>query len=307
MSEPVQTALPSRITYLWCIRSGTPATARAGTPSFATSSGRALGRRRHGDRAGMIDVEDDAYRDAAGGGGVQRADDDLLRVAVEPKVVEGHVERGRRGGEERRHLVRDLDGGLAAVGERADLEHPMRLRGARGAQLRLARPLLRLVLGQGCGRVDVPERRVRGTSSRAAAMPKRLARTEPSPVIFMGPNPGSAPMRLRSSAPSFAPVQTRAASPSYSLRDLGAQLLDAARHRPREAVDRGALAKHLLQPVRIGRGDDARRRASRAAASASVGPRNAVGTVTCWSSAKPISSASGSSASSASASSSPVK
>ena len=35
--EPVQSASPSRTTYLWCIRSGTPATARAGTPSDAIS------------------------------------------------------------------------------------------------------------------------------------------------------------------------------------------------------------------------------------------------------------------------------
>ena len=36
--EPVQTASPSRIMYLWCIRSGTPAIASASTGSDAISS-----------------------------------------------------------------------------------------------------------------------------------------------------------------------------------------------------------------------------------------------------------------------------
>ena len=35
--EPVQTDSPSRTTYLWCIRSGTPAIARTGTSSDAIS------------------------------------------------------------------------------------------------------------------------------------------------------------------------------------------------------------------------------------------------------------------------------
>jgi len=37
-NEPVQTARPSRITYLWCIRSGMPAIARASTGSDAISA-----------------------------------------------------------------------------------------------------------------------------------------------------------------------------------------------------------------------------------------------------------------------------
>ena len=35
--EPVQTDSTSRITYLWCIRSGTPATGLEGSPSDAIS------------------------------------------------------------------------------------------------------------------------------------------------------------------------------------------------------------------------------------------------------------------------------
>ena len=36
--EPVQTDSPSRTTNLWCIRSGTPAIALAGTPSDVISA-----------------------------------------------------------------------------------------------------------------------------------------------------------------------------------------------------------------------------------------------------------------------------
>ena len=41
--EPVHTALPSRITYLWCIRSGTPGIDFAGTPSDSMSDGSVRG------------------------------------------------------------------------------------------------------------------------------------------------------------------------------------------------------------------------------------------------------------------------
>ena len=41
--EPVQTASRSRIAYLWCIRSGTPAIARVAIGSASTSSGAVFG------------------------------------------------------------------------------------------------------------------------------------------------------------------------------------------------------------------------------------------------------------------------
>ena len=41
--EPVQTVSRSRITYLWCIRSGTPAIGRVGIGSASSSSGAVCG------------------------------------------------------------------------------------------------------------------------------------------------------------------------------------------------------------------------------------------------------------------------
>ena len=42
-ADPVQTAAPSRTTYLWCIRSGIPGTARSSIGSSCRSSGRVAG------------------------------------------------------------------------------------------------------------------------------------------------------------------------------------------------------------------------------------------------------------------------
>ena len=53
--EPVQTDSPSRITYLWCIRSGTPAIGIASSGS-ERSAPRPARRRRHGDRVRVVDV-----------------------------------------------------------------------------------------------------------------------------------------------------------------------------------------------------------------------------------------------------------
>ena len=41
--DPVQTASRSRTTYLWCIRSGTPAIGRVGIGSASSSSGAVCG------------------------------------------------------------------------------------------------------------------------------------------------------------------------------------------------------------------------------------------------------------------------
>src|SRR5262249_32818840 len=51
----------------------------------------AFGWRRHGDRPRVVDVVGDAGCDTAGDGRLERADDDRLRLAVEAKIVEGHV------------------------------------------------------------------------------------------------------------------------------------------------------------------------------------------------------------------------
>ena len=71
--EPVQTDSTSRITYLWCIRSGTPATGLRGQPQRRDQLRVGLGRRRHGDRVGVIDVVHDPDGDSAPGGLLQGA------------------------------------------------------------------------------------------------------------------------------------------------------------------------------------------------------------------------------------------
>ena len=71
----------------------------------------------------MVDVVGNPRLDAAGGGGPECAEDDRLGVAVEPQVVERHLQRRRGGGEERGHVVRDVTCGLTAVGEGLYLQH----------------------------------------------------------------------------------------------------------------------------------------------------------------------------------------
>ena len=92
-SDPVQTDSPSRITYLWCIRSGMPAIAFPSTGSVAISVGVGLGRRRHRDRVRVVDVVGESRLHAARGGPPERVADDLLRGLAEVEVVLREVER----------------------------------------------------------------------------------------------------------------------------------------------------------------------------------------------------------------------
>ena len=86
--------------------------------------GRRLRRRRHRDRAGVVDVVDEPHGDASILGAEERSLDDLRRLVVQPDVVERELEALLRGVEELGHLVRDVDGGLAAVAVEPKLDHP---------------------------------------------------------------------------------------------------------------------------------------------------------------------------------------
>ena len=183
---------------------------------------------------------------------------------------------------------RQLDGGL--------LDRRHRRRVSRTAERRPCTPASAPdTPSSASARVDVAERRVlRDERLRAPRRRTACASTEPSAFTFISPKPGSASIRRRRSSASAPPSRRAAAFPSYSLGDELRRAPGRAAPCSREAVDRRALAEHGLEPRGIRRGDRAGVERRRAAAAASSGPENAVGTVTCWSSANPIRSASGS-------------
>ncbi len=74
--EPVQTASPSRTTYLWCIRSGVPGIDAVGKGSVSRSSGSARERRRHREALCLLDVVDEPDGDAAAHSADERVLDD---------------------------------------------------------------------------------------------------------------------------------------------------------------------------------------------------------------------------------------
>jgi hypothetical protein len=80
------------------------------------------GRRRHGDRVGVVDVVGQAHLDAAVGGRRERARDQLPGWLLEVEVVERQVEGLLRLGDELARVLGDLERSLAAVGEGADLQ-----------------------------------------------------------------------------------------------------------------------------------------------------------------------------------------
>ena len=63
--DPAHTASPSRTTNLWCMRSGTPATAACLEGQRLDRLGRGLRRRGHRDRPRVGDVVDEADSDSA--------------------------------------------------------------------------------------------------------------------------------------------------------------------------------------------------------------------------------------------------
>ena len=138
------------------------------------------------------------------------------------------------------------------------------------------------------------------------AIAERRASTDASAFTFISPKPGSASIRRFRSAVSLASRQTRLASPSYSSATTAHisctrfDMFPAKRWMPgfwrktssRRSGSRPAISAASRRPRRC---------------FSLSGPAKAVGTVTCWSRTKPISSASGSAAISSSASAFPVK
>ena len=81
-----------------------------------------LRRRRHGDRPGMVDVVEEPHADAALLRGEQRREDERPGLRLEADVVQSQLEALARGVDERGDLGRDAPRGLAAVGERRELD-----------------------------------------------------------------------------------------------------------------------------------------------------------------------------------------
>ena len=98
--EPVQTDSPSRITYLWCIRSGTPAIGNASTGSAVDQRLVGRRRRRDRDRPRVVDVvgEPDVNAARRRHGGSRRPRRGRLRARGRSRTAPGRVSAGRRRG-----------------------------------------------------------------------------------------------------------------------------------------------------------------------------------------------------------------
>ena len=164
----------------------------------------------------------------------------------------------------------------------------------------------------GSARAPRRSRRLRasGGSGRAPAPPRRRSASRAPHRATSSSSrrsPGSAPIRCARSSPSVASVQTRSASPPYSSTIVAQSSWTRFAMLPGKRCTAGLLAERRLELAgsisAIAFGVERARAAP--SSSAVRGTRSA--RCTCWSSANPISSASGSWAISRSASSLPVK
>ena len=136
--------------------------------------------------------------------------------------------------------------------------------------------------------------------------PNRFTTIARTVRAFIGPNPGRPRSRASRSLPELASVQTRLASLPYRSAIARVSSWTRAAIAPGKRCRAGGVRKTSTSAV----GSIA---AIRAASRwpirrwSSAGPLNAFWTVTCWSSSKPMSRASGSVTSRRSAASSPVK
>ena len=128
LAEPVQTASPSRTTYLWCIRSGMPGMPFARRPELLEHV--ALGARRRrleGRRSGpgVVVVEGQPHPHAAAHGGAQRVGDGVADRAGQPHVVERELERPRGRAEPVHEPLADRLGRLRAVLQGVHVQHAL--------------------------------------------------------------------------------------------------------------------------------------------------------------------------------------
>src|SRR5207344_923363 len=228
---------------------------------------------------------EEAYGDPALGRVQERSQHEGAGIGLEADVVQRDVERPARIGEEAGDAPCDVGGPLPSVSQRVELDsrrdrarrHPV------GAAARIAALCARFAAwysASAAGESILPRQGCSGTSSCAASIPNCSASTEPSPVIFISPNPGSAPILFRRSAASAASVQTRDASPPYSSATTA----------------HSSCTRFAIAPGKRWIAGRSRKAASRRAGSIEAivaasseptrsfsfsGPENAVGTVTC--------------------------
>ena len=205
-----RSASPSRITYLWCIRSGTPGIAAVGKGSDSTSSGfvcggegtgsrrdgrgcRRAGRRRRARRRLSAHRRRSPRADRAAG--CRRSRSRACCCAAERKSASA--------------CAVSSAGWPPSVSVRISIWRPSRA----------ARPCRR-ASPPGSRRAPAGSRRRRACGASARSPGRRdaeaLREHGAERFTFMSPKPGSAASRSRRSAPSRASVQIRAASPSYS-------------------------------------------------------------------------------------------
>ena len=105
------------------MRSRKPGIPHARPATSGEQLGRGLRRGGEGRCSSRLVVVGDPDRDAARGGGAQRAGDEVARRAGQPDVVQGDVVGAlcltKKGG----HLPRHVEIGLATRMERSDLDH----------------------------------------------------------------------------------------------------------------------------------------------------------------------------------------
>ena len=308
--EPDQTSVPSRTTNLWCIRSGTPGDRARRHRQRLDRLGPRLGRRRHGDRPGVVDVVDEPDRDPALLRREERREDERAGVGLEADVVDGDVEARPsrlRGTSRARARSRSGSGRRPSASAARSASLRRSLRAAR-AMRRLAGALGRLVVGRappGESTSPRPRAAARTPPSPAGVTPRRFASTPTSVRAFISPIPGSAEQALLEVGAVARAGPDRGRVAAVLARDRGAVLLHAACHVGGEAVQRGLLPEDASSSRRgsiaaiVGASSPPSRFES------SSGDENAFCTVTCWSSTKPIISASGLSPRNASASGSP--
>ena len=305
-----------RTTNLSCIRSGIPAHPARRDRERLDGVGRGLGEEAaRGSWSGVGDVVEQAYRDTALHRREERSEHERPGSGLEAgDVVERDVERRASLCEEPGDTTGYVSGPLTSVRQRLEPSIGLAASGVtRSLKQRAWRPCTR-ASRLGTRRAPPASRSRPGRDDRARwllrgfdAEPQRQHRAEPGDLHRAEAGERSDPLLAdpRHHVASF--LHCASAFPVVLVGDDGyTDPCTLPRHRARKAVDRGT-AECRLELGRVHRHDPFRIERADAFLDACWSQRTAVGTVTCWSRAKPMSSARGSRARRAFASSDSVR